>query len=80
MVRMTLRFDIGDRDPEEFRRYLAGILLRDCNVKERRSKMLREREAWDNDEMQKMADEADALDVEAKLIRDALSGSLWETE
>lgn len=74
---MSLKFELGGRDPHEFRRYLAGILLRDCNDKMRRAASYRLRWTADMEEMNRTIAEAEALEREATLIRDSIAGALW---
>jgi hypothetical protein len=74
---MVLTFDGGEKDPVEFRSYVCGILLRDCHAKRTRAALLRARDAFDNEEMRKTEEEAEALEAEAVLIKDAVSTAMF---
>ena len=78
--RMTLSFEIGNRDPEEFRRYIAGVLLRDCNDKLRKAAVYRLRWTADTEEMHRTIEEAEALEAEVQWVRGALSNAQFDYE
>jgi len=73
---MTL--DAGDRDIKGSRRYITGILLRDCDEKKKRAEGIRKRLPMDPGDATQRVNEARALDSEAGLMKAAIANAIFD--